>query len=200
MQRFASSKFMTSKIKSALESNLSVSVQRPQKCHLAVLRGAVLYGHNENILVSRVVRMTYGIGVSKQCLPLLDSSYPKEQMFKIGGTMYVTGVFEPHVVRGQEVKIDEWIAVNEYFPLERDQKEIVVHIFSSERKEPKMIDDHGCTCIGKCEISLTDGNGKVRFNSGSIEVSFMFGRTELLIRAKDTATGNEVFETLNFKD
>lgn len=189
---FASSNFMNDEMRAIIQNRLGIEVKRPMHCELAVLRGAVLFGHNENILTARVVRMTYGIGVT---MPY-SSKYPKERKFSMDGNTYATGVFAPHVLRGQEVKIDEWISANEYYPLEKNQREVVIYVFSSETKDTKMIDEEGCECIGKFEIFLGEGP---QLNSSSTEISFNFGRTELVIRARDTKTGNEVCESLCLK-
>lgn len=188
---FASSDFMNDEMKKIIQERLGIAVQRPTHCELAVLRGAVLYGHNETILTARVVRMTYGIGVT---MPY-SSKYPKDRKFTHDGNAYVSGVFAPHVLRGQEVKIDEWISANEYYPLEKNQREVVIYVFASENKDTKMTDEDGCECIGKFEVSLGEGS----LNSKSTEVSFNFGRTELIVRAKDTETGHEVYESLCLK-
>ena len=191
---FASSDFMNDEMKAIIQDRLRILVKRPTHCELAVLRGAVLFGHNEKILTSRVVRMTYGIGVT---MPY-SSKYPKDKKFTMNGNAYVSGVFAAHVLRGQEVKIDEWISANEYYPLEPDQKEIVIYVFASESKHTKMTDEQDCNCIGRFEVSLAEHEG-TRLNSASTEISFNFGRTELVIRAKDTVTGTEVYESLTLK-
>ena len=188
---FASSAFMNNEIKVIIQEKLGILVRRPTHCELAVLRGAVLFGHNEKILTSRVVRMTYGIGVTMPYCP----KYPKEKKFKIDGKAYVSGVFVAHVLRGQEVKIDEWISANEYYPLKPDQKKVDIYIFASESKDTKMIDELDCKCIGKFEVSL--GKHKwASINKSLIEISFNFGRTELIICANDTKSGIKVFESL----
>ncbi|XP_045165267.1 heat shock 70 kDa protein 12B-like [Mercenaria mercenaria] len=192
---FASSDFMNDEMKSIIQERLGILVKRPTHCEMAVLRGAVLFGHNENILTSRVVRMTYGIGVT---MPY-SSKYPKDKKFTMDGNAYVSGVFAPHVFRGQEVKIDEWISANEYYPLEQNQKEVVIYVFASESKDTKLTDEEDCKCIGKFEVSFGEGRRGILLNSASTEISFNFGRTELIIRAKDTKTGNEVYESLTLK-
>jgi hypothetical protein len=191
---FASSNFMNDEMKEVIQEKLRILVKRPTHCELAVLRGAVLFGHNEKILTSRVVRMTYGIGVT---MPY-SSKYPKDKKFTLNGNAYVSGVFAPHVLRGQEVKIDEWISANEYYPLERDQREVLIFVFASESKDTRMTDERDCNCIGRFEVSFGDHEGS-NLNSASTEISFNFGRTELIIRARDTVTGNEVFESLTLK-
>jgi hypothetical protein len=72
---FASSNFMNDEIKVIIEERLGIMIKRPTHCELAVLRGAVLFGHNEKILTLRVVRMTYSIGVT---IPY-SSEYPENK-------------------------------------------------------------------------------------------------------------------------
>ncbi|KAL4227036.1 hypothetical protein ACF0H5_015012 [Mactra antiquata] len=193
---FASSQFLSEKLREAVKQNLNIPVIRPANCERAVLRGATLFGHNERVLTSRVVRMTYGIGIT---IPY-HKKYPIEKKFTLEGKALVSGVFAAHVTRGQEVKIDEWISASKYYPLEANQQDVDIYVFSSQDKVPTMIDDAGCECIGKFSIRFGDFEGSTTsLSERSTEVSFNFGRTQIMVKATDTQTQHEVSVPLSLK-
>ncbi|XP_045179190.2 heat shock 70 kDa protein 12B-like [Mercenaria mercenaria] len=184
---FASSKFAFEKIKEYVQKEKPrIDVRRPPYSNIAVMNGAVMYGQDESILVSRSLQMTYGIRATR----LYNKDFPAERKVEINGKAYVKNIFSVHAHRGQDVKRDEWISHTGYFPVTGDQKKAVLQLVASKEKYPKYTDEEGCFDIGHYTIEFSAD----KFQHNCTDISFSFGTTEMKIRARNTTTKYEIIE------
>ncbi|KAK3580158.1 hypothetical protein CHS0354_030273 [Potamilus streckersoni] len=88
---FAQSDLVTTRVRDGL-SDLRIPVVRPHSPELAVLKGAVLFGHNPNIMTSRVLRLTYGVGIN---VDFVSGKYDDKFKFETpDGKFYAMNVFK----------------------------------------------------------------------------------------------------------
>ncbi|XP_045187900.1 heat shock 70 kDa protein 12A-like [Mercenaria mercenaria] len=184
---FALSDFLYKSIQREIKS---VTILRPWSCDKAVLRGAVLFGHNERILSVRIPRLTYGIKSFKP----FKSIYPLERKVIIDGKAYVKDYFSKHVTRGQEVHIDEWTTPREYKP-QCNSENTSIFIYSSNADSPTYIDEDSCKSIGQLVLDFTRKKGKLNL----LEVSFNFGHTELLAKVTHQSSGVSAVGSMRFQ-
>jgi len=153
---------------------------RPQNSELAVVMGAVLYGQNESIVESRVMAHTYGVACTMEFDHTMNS---RSSMYKADGKEWAANVFHIHVRKGNSVQLNAWTNEKDYRPDNANQKSILVHVFASDKKNPKHTDDG--YCVGKFEVDFTHCEPSKRV----VMVSMRFGSTEVEVRGRVESTG-----------
>ena len=187
---FAESTLVVKSIRAGLKER-GIPVVRPLSTELAVLNGAVLFGQNEEIITSRIMRQTYGVAI---VMEYSQKYHQKEHKFQKDGKDYANNVFRKHVTKGQEVKLGEWVSLREYWPVDEQETDSAIYIFTSNKPNPIHTTDDGCKFIGKLDISFSKPNPKEKNRRPTVEVSMSFGGTELKVRAKDIYS-NRTFTT-----
>lgn len=189
---FAESNLVIKSIRDGLKDR-GIPIIRPLNTESAVLNGAVLFGQNEEIITSRIMRCTYGVAMVMEFDP---KKHKEEHKFEINGKNHVNNVFRKHVTKGQSVKLGEWISLKEYWPLEVHEKNSAIYIFTSDKKDPIHTTEEGCRFLGKLDIDFSIHESMKAKKCPTIEVSMMFGGTELKIRARDKYTGKTFMTSL----
>jgi molecular chaperone DnaK (HSP70) len=164
----------------------------PYEAGLAVLRGAVLYGHDPKTISVRVARCTYGVGT---CERFDKSCHPMSRKKKINDVWYCSGVFSKHVQKGDILEVDQAQADHPYVPIHEDQKSISFKIFTSMEDNPKYTNDESCRYLGCLEIDISKLK---RESKKSVRVKFIFGGTELKVVGKIEETNEETEVRFNF--
>ena len=162
----------------------------PAEAGLAVLKGAVLFGHDPLTITSRVAKCSYGIRVFRD---FVDGEHPREKREVLGTRIKCKDVFASHVKIGQELNVGEPQVSQRYTPLDADQLSLVFDIYTSTRKDPKFVTDDGCALVGQLEVDIPD-TGKDR----GVWVNMIFGGTELFVEAKDERTNKVSKASFNF--
>ena len=178
-------------VRSAVETSFpDKRIIVPHEAGLAVLKGAVIFGHNDKVIKSRVSRYTYGIKVYED---FQEGIHPESKIhLDRYGQKRVRGVFSKLVEAGQIVSHDDNYAGRHYVPTSGTS--FRVKLFASSDKDPKFVDDPGCTAIGEVGVDCTDKYGRV---SGS-DVTLVFGGTELEVKAINSATGEVTTAAFDF--
>ena len=161
----------------------------PRNPEAAVLIGAVYFGINPDVWVSRVSKRTYGCATSrvfKQGDPVSKKYYSKTKQID-----YCTGVFDVFASAGELIgsNISKF---RPYSSIEDDATTIRFEIFSTEDPDPKFVDDPNVVMHKSETFKRTDINKGTKWN---FELTMYFGRTEIEIKIKDTNSG----ETKNLK-
>ncbi|KAH3833377.1 heat shock 70 kDa protein 12A-like isoform X2 [Dreissena polymorpha] len=162
----------------------------PEEAGLAVLKGAVLYGHDPITITSRVAKCSYGIRVYRD---FVQGTHPNEKKEKFGDRVKCKDVFAKHVTKGQELVVGEPQSKQRYTPLEADQLSLVFDVYISLDPDPKFVTDEGCSQIGKLEVEVPD-SGKDR----GVWVNMIFGGTEVTVEATEEKTGKKSKATFDF--
>ncbi|KAH3748383.1 hypothetical protein DPMN_182828 [Dreissena polymorpha] len=153
----------------------------PEDAGLAVLKGAVLFGHNPSIVASRVMAHTYGIAVNNY---FDEKKHPSELITLYKGKCFAINCFEIYVKVNEEIRVDQEV-VRYFKPADRQSH---IEVYRTMSDKPEYTIEPGCELLGKLEINSTDS---VPLTDQRIEVHFMFGHTELLIKVKNVHTGEE---------
>ena len=189
---FAESNLVVKSIREGLKER-GIPVVRPLSTELAVLNGAVLFGQNEEIITSRIMRFTYGIAMVMEFNPKV---HKEKHKFQMDGNDLANNVFRKHVTKGQAVRLGEWVSLKEYWPLDELEPTSAIHIFASDKSDPVHTTDEGCRFIGKLDFDFSNPQGIYSRKRPTIEISMRFGGTELKIKAKDKYTGNTFTKSL----
>ncbi|XP_060563670.1 heat shock 70 kDa protein 12B-like [Ruditapes philippinarum] len=181
---FAESSYVMQNVRESLRSR-NIPVVRPQLPELAVLNGAVLFGQNEKIVTSRVMRHTYGIAMTMEFVP---NKHKADEKYELDNMIMANNVFRKHVTIGQTVQISEWISSKEYYPENERDLKTTVFVFTSDSEDPVHTTEEGCKYIGQVDVDF--GYGRNFTARKAVKVEFKFGGTELKVRAI-TSTANK---------
>ena len=164
----------------------------PADAGLAVLKGAVIFGHNPTAIASRVSRFTYGIRVNKT----FDSrKHQQSKKVIIDGEERVTDIFDKHVEVGEEVQVGKTSEEKSYIPSSRSQTSVTVRIYTSDKPKPYYVDERGCEKLGDIFVDMSDIHS---YRDRSFLVKMIYGNTELGVEAKVEKTGEVVNASFDF--
>jgi len=164
----------------------------PDDPGLAVLKGAVLYGHVPRSITSRVLRKTYGI----QSWPEFDlRKHPQEKKVMIDGVARCKDAFFKYVEIGQSVTAGHQES-QIFQALKPDEETLECTVYCSDKEDPTFVDENGCRRLGVLTVPLDQS----RRGAVEVEETLIFGETELLIQAKDMATGRVYEAYFDFMD
>lgn len=180
---FSESLYLQNKIKDSFKH---IKIVVPIQAGLAVLKGAVLFGHDPSAISVRVARYTYGVNT---CVKFDRRCHPQSKQVKIDDSWYCKGVFSKHVQKGDVIEIDKATEDHPYVPIHRDQKSISFKIFTSSEDDPKYTDDESCKYLGSLEVDIS---GLQRESEKSVRLKFIFGGTEFKVVGKIEDTDKEV--------
>lgn len=156
----------------------------PAEAGLAVLKGAVYFGHLPNAISRRAARYTYGIQICRKFKPGED---PEDKKVTVDGKERCKDVLHPLVKRGERIEPGcEYPVVCK--SLKPSQGKIECGIYVSKEVNPKFVDEKGCRLLGKVTVQLPPGV------NAEIEEMITFGETEITFRARQLETGR-LFET-----
>ena len=175
----------------------------PAESDFAVIRGAVLFRQNPNIVRARKADATYGIGISTSFDPLLHN--PKYKWKDDDGVDMCSDIFSTVVERGDLVCTEELFS-NVFVPTMHQQKCISIKIYSTLEKDVWYITgERGrgsrvttaieIRKIGEFEVQMPVLAGD---KNRKIDVVFDFSHTEIQVKGYDRTSGNEVKVTLDF--
>lgn len=155
----------------------------PEDAGLAVLKGAVLFGHKPEFIVSRIVRYTYGIAIM---LPFNPDIHDKHRLTKRGGIDKCDNLFFIYAKKGSVVKLGEKIQ-NQHNTSEEFMKRITFRVYRSPKECPMYTDEDECKLLGKVvyEIPIPSKERQVFI------CSMVFGNTELKVTVGHKETGKE---------
>ncbi|XP_052799441.1 heat shock 70 kDa protein 12A-like [Mya arenaria] len=153
----------------------------PRETSLAVLKGAVIFGHNPNAITERISKLTYGVSMVQTFDAAIHVS-SKKKCFD--GVDKCVDLFDRHVKIGQKLKVGEAQYKERYHAVELNQKAMYFPIFTTYETNPMYTTNPGCKQIGNLEIPLS-GSGKDRW----VTVRFIFGGTEIDVEATEDSTG-----------
>lgn len=167
----ADSEHLKSEVEKAFDS---VQLIVPPEAGLAVLRGAVIFGHCPTVIMSRILRFTYGTAVGKEFDPAI---HREDKKVTIDDKDMCVDCFSTIVSAGTEIEIGHKEMAN-FSTTSYYQELATVKIFCSPHNEVQYTDDEGCFKLGELSVSL-DGD----IMTHDFDVIFVFGDTELQVMA-----------------
>ncbi|XP_076113025.1 heat shock 70 kDa protein 12A-like [Mytilus galloprovincialis] len=157
----------------------------------AVLRGAVMYGHNPNIIASRIVKHSYGISSSQRFDP---SKHQERRADTVDGVKRCRDTFHSLISANTPVVVGEKRS-HTFHTIQPFQDIATFRLFSSPHENPVYIDDKDCRHFADFKIDIQNPS-KDRID---IDVNFQFGLTELAVTAKQKGTENKSNILIKYK-
>ena len=165
----------------------------PTEAQLAVLKGAVLFGHDPSFISVRVARVTYGIGVM---MPFDKSKHDAKYITYNYGGKYCSNLFDITVRKHQELSTGK-VFKHHLQANENSQKAGVacLTLYHSSKDDATYIDETGVHKLASIKVPLKSRNSK-----SQIEVHIEFGATELTFKAQDKESKEWVQTKVDFFD
>jgi hypothetical protein len=180
-------------IQEALKSSFpQKNVIVPEDAGLAIVKGAVLFGHNPATIVSRKAKYTYGIKTTRDFI----EGDPRDKKLNVDGCAKCKDVFDKHVEINQTVKVGEALNSQIYYPLHQNIKEVLVPVYTSTDYNPSYTTETTCDYLGKLVVPLQGPSVK----DNAIVVQMTLGGTELEVEAVEKTTKKRLTATFDFLD
>ena len=161
----------------------------PNEPSLAVLRGAVLFGHDPCIISERIAKYWYGIASFKKFNPKLHKSEKKKDDL-------CEDIFDMCVKRGATFNLSSALSKGPYETNRDDQKEMDFDFFVSDSdKPPTYVTDDDCQYIGTLTVELPKVKKREK---RSVFINFVFGGTELHVQATNSVNKEVTRATFDF--
>ncbi|XP_060559749.1 heat shock 70 kDa protein 12A-like [Ruditapes philippinarum] len=109
----------------------------PADAGLAVLKGAVIFGHNPSFIAERICKFTYGTETSH----VKDSSctHRETTTFIAEGEEFCNDIFDVHVRAGDVVQVGDWQEEQLYTPVYPTQTSISFGIYCTKNRSPELV-------------------------------------------------------------
>jgi len=162
----------------------------PDEAGLAVLKGAVRFGHQPRIVSSRCVKYTYGFGVNR----LFDESkHPAEKMHVDEyGDKCIQDCFQKIVEIGSSVEVGKYMPAIK--GIMRKTGTTSSTIYASTERDPKFTTDPSCRKIGELLLGMAPGETE---EENRFEKNVAFGDTEIKVTIKILKTGQVLTKILD---
>lgn len=135
------------------------------------------------------MRYTYGVFTMED---FNQKIHDKSYMIRVHGRVKCTKLFSPIIKLDDTVKIRQefifTLKTNREF-----QPDLCLPVYCSTKSNPKYTDEEGCYELGKITIDFPNPSKDIR----SVQVSFIFGHTELEISAVDQTSGKAISSRLS---
>ena len=164
----------------------------PDQPEIAVLKGAVYFGHLPNAVSGRFARFTYGVKICRRFRPGEDQ---QSKGIVVDEELLCQDIFFPIVRRGDEIQTGKDYSYKSK-TFKQHQQKLCVTVFVSCDREPKYIDDEGCKALGTLTIKLLKESEKYI----EIEQTIIFGETNLIFRAKQCGSNTCVETSIDMLD
>ena len=181
---FATSKIIVDAVK---EEFPDMRVVVPNEPGLAVVKGAVLYGHAPLSIASRVCKYTYGVGVLGDFDP---KRHPEAKKLIQNNEVLCKDVFDKFVEIGASVSAET--PYEREYDVTRLHAPMDIQIFASEEFDPILTSDCSCHLLGKITIQPPEGGWSP---GAKFTVKMEFGGTEFRVSAVDSQNKDRVYET-----
>ncbi|KAH3808095.1 hypothetical protein DPMN_136445 [Dreissena polymorpha] len=184
---FAESPYVQQRIKEELPLK---QILIPGEAGLAVLKGAVMFGHKPDIISSRVMDFTYGIRIREQ---YDENRHPAERKVYLEGKWKVENSFKIFVRCNEDVPVDSKVTHLTIPTCEHGS----INIYRTKDRYPAFTTDPGCERLGLIEI---ERDKDIPLKEQKTKTTFMFGDTELHILCENVMTGKVETLTLDLSE
>ncbi|XP_060591180.1 heat shock 70 kDa protein 12A-like [Ruditapes philippinarum] len=188
---FSESSVLQTNVKSTFK-HLKVIV--PDDAGLAVLKGAVIFGHKPTTITERICKLTYGKRFSHRYSE--SCKHRKGRVEKDNnGDMRCYDLFDIHVKAGQSIKVDEEQPEVIYTPITDNQTRVTTKVYASSSTNPQHTTEDGCNYIGSLTVPISDISSGRNHKFGT---SFIFGGTEIVVKVVDKESGEIMLKSVDF--
>jgi len=189
---FAESSLLYGEVRDGIHHvHKSIEVKRSTLPVFSVVKGAVIFGQNKEIIRSRVMKQSVGV---EACVEFCEGEHDKKYLKESGGEKYCEKAFFPLVKANESVYIG-MPAKYLFRPLTDEQQVCTVSLYESPKTDVKYIDEEGsCTLMGKVDIDIPKCTSDL---SREIQLIIDFAKTEYGVSA--CSVSNNEIKKLNVK-
>jgi hypothetical protein len=184
---FSECELVTNAVKEAFPD---IQVVVPDDPGLAVLKGAVIFGHSPEQISSRVVRFTYGVAVEG---PFQKGYHPEDKRVQRGDEEFCRDLFSKLIEVDSDAGVSDTIKKT-YDKIDQN-KPLSISIYVSKKPNPLLVTEEGCTRLGEIMINVPLGGWR---KNATVEVEIGFGGTEFKVRATEVQTQIQQEATFDF--
>ena len=171
-------------IKNAIVSNFPhMRIINPDDCSLAVLKGAVLFGHDPKAITSRISKFTYGIVINQI---FKEGFHPESKRQRYRGVDICDDIFDIHLRKGEKIEIGKPRPEKSYYAPYIGAESALLEVYTSTSGSPSFITEDSCCILGTLIVELTAGDTT---REQIVNVSFHYCGTELEVAAREQSTG-----------
>ena len=160
----------------------------PFDAGLAVLKGAVIFGHAPMVITSRVCRRTFGVAVMK---PFNRGIDPEDKSHWVGDREVCKDVFHKYMEMGQPLKVGEPMTTS--LTARPHQTMARIRVYASTEKQPSYVTDEKSSYLGEVIVNLEDSD-----DPSAVEVKMTFGGTELAVETRERNSGQTFKSRFDF--
>ncbi|XP_060595104.1 heat shock 70 kDa protein 12B-like, partial [Ruditapes philippinarum] len=165
------------------------TIIRPHEASLAVLKGAVRFGHIPDIIRYRIMTATYGINVMNN---FDKGKHPVSKKIIRNNREMVDNIFDIFVRKDDNIELGKEILEDDF--TSTNLQKTYIAIYKSTKRDPEYVTDEGCTKLGALTIEHPEGK---TFEDKKFDITFVFGDTELFVKVKIKKTGQEFDKYIN---
>jgi hypothetical protein len=184
---FAESPMLQTDIRNEFQHLLKIII--PHEVSLAVLRGAVCFGVNPNVVTTRRSLATYGVSVVR---PFVRGRDPDSKLIKLNdGSEWCGDVFDVLVLANQPVHLGQTI-VRRYRPISRASTPIAVFdIYCTDRVDMLYTTDNAVKQCARLRLEFET-------NTTEVQLRLNFSSTEICVSALDLLANRTVRTNIDF--
>ncbi|XP_077989994.1 heat shock 70 kDa protein 12A-like [Glandiceps talaboti] len=178
--------------KSVREMFSNYRILVPRDCVGAVVKGAVMFGRNPDVITCRICPRTYGTETATE---FKREVHDVKHMFTTSlDKVYCGNIFHKLVGINEEIYTGE-VKLFTFFPIEPNQENVSFHFYTTtEDNAVYTVEEH--VKVEGTEIEL-DSPDTTKGIDRTIELAVEFGGTEIKVTAKDVETGKAVKAYMN---
>ena len=166
-----------------------LTVIKPEEAQLAIIKGAVLFGHNPFQISSRVAKYTYGKRVTKIFQEGVHDNSRKEER---DGKTLCSNCFEILVTKGEELTVGDSRSVKSS-PVREGLSEVELVFYKTAKSDVQYVDDPAVEKLATAVLSSSSGT-----LGNQLETTITFGHTEFLIEARDIKSDKSIKVALEY--
>ncbi|WP_018349953.1 Hsp70 family protein [Longispora albida] len=188
---FAQSEYLRTRLADHVGKRAKVLV--PSRPASAVLIGAVHYALQPEAILGRRSRYTYGFSVA---LDFEQGDPPGSKVVDTNGREKCTERFDI-CVRANDIVEPGHQVTKRYYPIYSSQESMTIAIYQATAAEPRYVTEQSCKYMAEVVVDM---KSTVSMPAGqrSVDVTMLFGGTEIDVRAVDTRTGVEAKASIEF--
>ncbi|XP_021360116.1 heat shock 70 kDa protein 12A-like [Mizuhopecten yessoensis] len=166
-----------------IEAFPHIQVHIPVEATSAVLKGAVIFGHDSDIIGWRMATSTYG---TKGVVEFDHGRHPINQLTLIEGIEYCSDVFSKFITVGTTMRNGQATPYKSFSPVCKNQAIMPIRVIASPSENLTYTTDPGCRALGTISVRMPDLTGGT---NRAVKVRMILGGTELKVEAVDENTG-----------
>ena len=189
---FSKSNYLLESVRQRTHSSVPPDhIINPPDSSVAIVKGAVMYGINPNIVQERVAARSYGFRIA---VPFDSAKHPKSKAVFHNRVKMCEDVYDEFLICGHRVLNSGEPFTKRYFPVEPDQRKMRIKVYSAPHTV-KYVDDRGSKHMASIVVDMPDLTGGV---DREVFVQIEFDGPEIHVVARDENTGKCYDATLDF--